>query len=484
MRSQIVSDLINRRQFLGAGAAGAGAMLLGTQLGSGPVTAGERREWPPRLPPVKIYKVYVGRTGGIYLSRPTEEIDRFEKYLAGVERRLGDVEFVGGELVPPADVAKVVAKLKNADGVLLFHLSGHGGGAPAQAMGRIMDAGLPTAVFSQPFSGHGWMYFPQWQKAGRKVVLLPTSHWGELDQVIALMRVAPRLRQTRIVVVRGPQGTTAACSAKQVRERLGVELIPVTVEETVKAHQAVDLKAAEAEAEQYWLSKAKKIVEPSTEEIISSARFYLAMKDLMIKKRAQAITSSGCMGRPAKGCLTFSKLNDLGLVGACEGDMDSTLTMLIFGYAFGVPGFITDPVFDTASNALIHFHCTSATKMDGPAGKRLPFTIRTQSDSERGVSLDVEMPIGQVVTCAKFINLDTMLISTGKIFKVTHDELGCRTQFWTEVADARKMFHNWGVGILEGGTMTLLHRVVFFGDHLQNIKNLGILMGFNVVEEG
>jgi hypothetical protein len=163
--------------------------------------------------------------------------------------------------------------------------------------------------------------------------------------------------------------------------------------------------------------------------------------------------------------------------------MDSTLTMLMFQYAFGVPGFISDPVFDTSQNALIHFHCTSATKMDGAAGERLPFTIRTQSDSERGVSLDVENRIGQVVTCAKFINLDTMLISTGKIFKITHDELGCRTQFWTEVADARSMFLNWGAGILKGGTMALLHRDVFYGDHLQSIKNLGVLMGFNVVEE-
>jgi hypothetical protein len=459
-------------------------MLLSAQLGSRSVTAGECGEWPPKWPPVKIYKVYVGRTGGIYLSRPTEEIERFDKYLAKLERKLGDVRFIGGELIPPADVGRVVARLTDADGVLLFHLSGHGGGVPGKAMGQIVDAGLQTAVFSQPFSGHGWMYFPQWQKAGRKVLVLPTADWGELDQVAALMRVAPRLRQTRIVVVRGPQGTAAACSAKQVRKRLGAELIPVTVEETVEVHQAVDIRAAEAEAERYWLSQAKKIVEPSREEVINSARFYLAIKDLMLRKKAQAIASSGCMGRPAKGCLTFSKLNDLGLVGACEGDMDSTLTMLIFGYAFGIPGFISDPVFDTSSNALIHFHCTSATKMAGPGSKRLPFTIRTQSDSERGVSLDVEMPIGQVVTCAKFINLDTMLVSTGRIFKVTHDELGCRTQFGIEVADARRMFHNWGAGILKGNTMTLLHRVVFFGDHLQNIKNLGVLMGFKVVEEG
>ena len=122
--------------------------------------------------------------------------------------------------------------------------------------------------------------------------------------------------------------------------------------------------------------------------------------------------------------------------------------------------------------------------MAGPTSTRLPFTIRTQTDSHRGVALQVEMPIGQPVTCAKFINLDTMLISTGKIFKITQDELGCRTQFWTKVRDAQSMFHDWGCGVLKGGVMALLHRDVFFGDHMQSIKNLGVLMGFKVVEEG
>ncbi|MEJ2701998.1 MAG: hypothetical protein P8Z79_06105 [Sedimentisphaerales bacterium] len=479
-----MSSQINRREFLGAGAVGAGAVILGTQL-SGAATARESDEWPPKLPAVKIYKVYVGRTGGIYLSRPQEEIARFDKCLGEIERKLGDIKFVGGELVPPAEVEKIVPKLSEADAVLLFHLSGHGGGAPKAAMDRIIDVGLPTAVFSQPFSGHGWMYFPQWQKSGKKVVLLPTSDWSRIEQVARLMRVGPHLRHTRILVVRGPLGTAPACSADQVKKHLGAELIPITVEETLKAHEAVDIKAAKAEAERQWISQAKRIVEPSREEIINSARFYLATKNLMMKYGARAVTSSNCMGEPAKGCLTYSRLNDLGLVGACEGDMDSTLTMLIFSYAFGVPGFISDPVFDTSENALIHFHCTSATKMDGPGGKRLPFTIRTQSDSERGVSLAIENRIGQDVTCAKFVNLDTMLISTGKIYKVTHDELGCRTQFWTKVADARSMYLNWGAGVLKGseqGVMTMLHRDVFYGDYMDSIKDLGVLMGFKVVE--
>ncbi len=477
-----MSKSLTRREFLGSTAAA--GMVLAGPLGRQTARAAEAEEWPPKLPDVKIHKVYIGRTGGIYLSRPKAEIEKFDKYLAKVERKLGDVKFVGGELIPPEKAEAVLPKLKGADGALLFHLSGHGGGAPKRAMDQIIDTGVPTAVFSQPFSGHGWMYFPQWQKAGKKVILLPTSDWGEIDRVAGLMRVAPHLRHTRILRVGGPRGTAAACSGKQVTERLGAEVIQIDNKLVMAAHQAVDLKAAEAEAQEHWISQAKKIVEPKREEIINSARLYLAMKDLMTKYRAQATASSHCMGAPAKCCLTYSRLNDLGLVGVCEGDADSTLTMLIFKYAFGIPGFVSDPVFDTATNALIHFHCTCATKMDGPAGKRLPFTIRTQSDSERGVSLDVEQRIGQVVTCAKFINLDTMLISTAKIFRITHDELGCRTQFWTEVADARKMFHNWGAGILKGGTMALLHRDVFYGDHLQDIRNLGVLMGFKVVQEG
>ena len=99
-----MSDSLSRRQFLGTTAA-AGVLLAG-QIGARPLAAAEDEAWP-KLPPVKIYKVYVGRTGGIYLSRPTEEIEKFEKYLADVEKKLGDVKFIGGDLVPPAEVDQV-----------------------------------------------------------------------------------------------------------------------------------------------------------------------------------------------------------------------------------------------------------------------------------------------------------------------------------------------------------------------------------------
>jgi hypothetical protein len=158
--------------------------------------------------------------------------------------------------------------------------------------------------------------------------------------------------------------------------------------------------------------------------------------------------------------------------------------MLLFAYAFRVPGFITDPVIDTAKNAMIHFHCTSATQMDGPQGKRLPFRIRTQTDSRGGVALEVENRVGQPVTCAKLVNLDTLLICPGKIIETSRSPLACRTQFAQSVPDARKLFLNWGADVIKGDVMTLLHRVVFYGDYQQSLGNLADLMGLRILEEG
>jgi hypothetical protein len=437
-------------------------------------------DWP-KLPPAKIYKVYCGRTGDLYLAHPTEELAKFEQYLSGLEQRYGDIKFVGGEMIPPEKVETLADKVKDADALLLIHLSAHGGDTPV--LGKLIDVGLPTVLFSQPFSGHGWMYFPQWHKQGKKVILLPSSDWKEIDRAVGLLRVPAWFKQTRIIAWGDPQGTSAACSAEQIKKRLGAELVLVNNERVQKLMKEIDPKAAETEAEEYWISKARAIVEPTRPEIIESAKLFLALKQLMIQEKAQAVTSSHCMGNP-RGCLAFSKLNDLGLVGACEGDMDSTLTMLMFAYAFRAPGFITDPVIDKAKNAMVHFHCTSATKMDGPQGQRLPFTIRTQTDSKGGVALQVENRVGQPVTCAKFVNLDTMLFTPGKIIETSTSPMACRTQFAQSVPDARRLFLNWGENVIQGGVMTLLHRVVFYGDYADAVRDLGDLMGFKVVEEG
>lgn len=477
---------VNRREFISAAAAG-GVLLMGG-LSARPLQAAEEAGWP-KLPPVKIHVVYLG-LGGPWPKPEFDapaEVAEFRKYLAGVAERLGDVQFVGGELIPnrPAEAAKVAATVGDADAILLVHLSF----GNASAFQEFIKTGKPVAIYSQPFSGHDWMYVAEWLRQGQKLVFAASSDRGDIDRAVALLRVPGYLKRTKLLLVGPANGTKAAQDAERVKEKLGVEIVPVDVPTVVKVHASIDPKEAEAEAQAHWLSQAKKIVEPTREEIVKSAGMYLAMKKLMIEHGARAITVKCLGGIPIDKigypCLGFSKLCDLGMPGACEADIDSTLTMLMFGYAFGVPGFITDPLFDFGKNALIHAHCVAPTQMNGPCDKRAPFVIRTHRDDNRGASLAVELKVGQEITCAKLVNLDSLLISTGKITAIPDfDDRGCRTQIVTEVADARAMFRNWGGGVLAGDTMTLLHRVVFYGNRLAAARDLAQLMGLKVVMEG
>ena len=89
---------VTRREFLGATTAG--GLLLAGGLAARPTRAAEESGWPT-LPPVKIHVVYLG-TGGAWPKPEFDapaEVRKFEAYLAGVAQRLGDVTFVGGELI-------------------------------------------------------------------------------------------------------------------------------------------------------------------------------------------------------------------------------------------------------------------------------------------------------------------------------------------------------------------------------------------------
>lgn len=486
---------MNRRTFLGTGAT-AGSLLT-AQPALRPAALPETDGWPkPR--PASLYKIYLGRSGAAthpgtgkpvqYLTWSREEVARMDNYLHALEQKLGDVRFTGGEIIPPADAAQVAAKAASADGLVLIWLSGHGGDyATLEKLGFGTDK--PAVSFFQPFSGHGWMWHQQWKN--RKAVLLSTTDWSELDEAVCLLRTPALMKQTRILAVNGPRGTKAACSPDLVKQRLGADLVTVRNERILDIAKSIDGKAAEAEAENYWIKPAAGIVEPTREEIVDSARYYLAVRKLMIEEKAQAICSAACMGNP-RACLTFSKLNDLGLVGACEGDIDSTLTMLLFAYAFRAPGFISDPVVDEARNALVQFHCTSFTRL--PNGSRMPFFLRSQTDSGGGVALQVQWQVGEPVTMAKLVNLDTMLAAPGKVIETGASPLACRTQFTQTVRNARHLFLNWGGGAIVppdspgdlaqyAGAMPMLHRAVFYGDRMRGLERLGSLMGFKVVQE-
>ena len=404
--------------------------------------------------------------------------------LAKAEKDLGNVELVMGSSTSAEQTAALLKKAGAGAPVLAINVRNF---ALTGVVQPILDGGHPMIFFSLPASGHDWMYAPRWHRQGHRVSLMPSSDYDELERALRLLRVIPMMKQTRILLFPPARGTAAAQSPEEVKKRLGAEVVGVEEKLFDEALAAVEEDAVRAETEA-WTKNAKKIIEPNMKDISMAARVSVALQNLMEHEQAQGLAVGTCMGWLNKGfpCLGFTRLRDVGIPAACEGDMDSLLTMMLFQYMIDKPGFQGNATFDTSRNVLWTAHCTAALKMDGVDGKEAPYLLRGHSEVEgSGCVPEVQYRVGEEITRTKLVNLDTILISPGKIIEVPERAVhGCRTQIVTKVRDAAKMAANWSSVLETEDAMTLLHRVVFYGDHIDSAYHLARLMGMKVVEEG
>lgn len=463
-------DRLNRRTFIKTSAATAGIF---PSIGANSPPAVVKAPRGDTRPPIRVKKLYLAKPVPTW---PTPHLDvaaerlKLENVLAGLQNDLPDVTFEGGELLRVVeDVPKVRESLEDVDGILLFNLTSGVG----QIIRALAQSGKPTLLFCQPYSGHDWSIIADLQDEGLKIDVVASSDYGDLITGISPFRTIKRLSESKILVLR-----KAEIDETPVSERLGVRIVPLQHRRIMDAYDSADPAEAESEARR-WIDGAVKIVEPSREEIVRSSRFYLAMKRVMAEEGAQAIAIN-CLGLfyagklPAYPCLGFSRLNNLGQVGACEGDVESTVTMLMFQYMAGKPGFITDPVIDTANRTVIHAHCVAPTCMDGADGREEPYVLRSHMEDDKGAVVQVKMRVGQTITMAKLVGNDMMLLSTGEIIDTPVSERGCRTQITTRVKDPRKLLEQYRHG---------LHRVIFYGDHTAAVERLSKFLKFKVVYE-
>lgn len=471
----------NRREFLEA--SGLGSLLLTSFAGSY-TWAGES---PPRKrQKARICVIFAGNPGPADRgwNMDADQMATAQRILQSLEEKLGNIELVVGQSRGPEETVALLEKTGPRCPVLILNMHI---GALLRMVEPVLKGDHPTVVFSLPASGHDWMYPPLWQRQGHPMTLLASSDWSELERALRLLRVIPLMQQTRILLFPPARGTPPACSPEQIKAKLGADVVAVEQERFDQMLAQVDEAAVLAEARK-WIENAKDIIEPTEEDIIKAARVSIALQKLMDDEQADGLAVGTCMGWLPRGfpCLGFTRLRDKGLPASCEGDMDSLLTMLIMQYAFDLPGFQGNATFDTAKNAVWTAHCTAPLKMAGVDGPESPYLLRGHSEvGGSGCVPEVQYPIGQVVTRMKLINLDTILLSTGEIIEVPEKSVrACRSQIVTRVKDAAKMVFDWGGGVLQGDMMTLLHRVVFFGDHAQSIRHLAHLMKLRVVEEG
>ena len=457
-----------RRQF---------GMTLAAVTSALPATAAPADPAAPWSGPAVVRKVFVGVPNTTW---PRPDLD-FKQEMADINGKLGELErnhpglvrFTGGEwLKAPADVESWANSLNDTDAVLLLDLTSSTSGIYA-ALDKV---DIPKLLFTRPITGWAFIDGARWIQQGRKSDMVASSNFEDLAPHLPMLRSMHHLRHSKVLIVR--EGASARASAEGFTRQFGTAMAFPAYQDLKDAYHAVDLSKAREEAQEFTRN-ALKVVEPSAADLHNAARFYLAVKAVLKQQQANAITID-CLGGfrrgdlPAYPCMAWTKLNDQGLYGVCESDLLSTMTQLLITSYSGKPGFVSDPTFDTSRNEVIHAHCVAATCMKGIGGKPSPYIIRSHMEDNKGVSVQVRMPLNEVITCAKFSAPETLLVSAGEVTANVDSPRGCRTKIVTKVADARKFVEGYTGG---------LHRVVFYGDYIPAVERMGRLMGFRVVKE-
>ena len=447
-----------------------------------PLSAAFSRDELASMPwnqPATVARGYLCTPNQVHWPRPgldvQAEVAEAESRLAEVARKNARyVRFTGGEIVRTApELRTFLEKAGDVDGLLIVPVS-----QPLPLLNELLAAiDVPTLFFSRPYATHSWSAIGALQKAGRRIDVLATSSYGDLDPYMRAFRTVRHMRASRVLVGDAKPERRQAQAAEYTKHYgTGFRFLPGG--EFKDAFQSIDEKLAQKHADEF-VRGALKVVEPSAKEIRDGLRFYLALASLMQREKANAVTID-CFGTlaantlPGYPCIAFSKFNDAGLYGVCEGDLASTMTQMLVTSYSGKPGFVTDPVFDISRNEVIHAHCVSATKMMGIDGPAYPYIIRNHLETNEGAVLQVLMPSGEPVTVARYTSPKRMLLSTAEVTGIPDSDRGCRSQVRTRVSDAEKWLRNYSAG---------LHRVMFYGDHTADIRRMGRLMGFEVVDE-
>jgi hypothetical protein len=305
----------------------------------------------------------------------------------------------------------------------------------------------------------------------------PSDLTGHPDRVATLSpeECLELMRESRILAVRDEEARSGDAIMG-----MPVEFIPFA--EVNQAWESADRDEARAIADR-WERTASVVDGVSRETLESSAAMYLGMKAVLARHGAKAITIN-CLGGFYGGhihaypCLGFFELNNEGLVGGCECDLRSASTMTaLTTLTQGRPGYISDPVIDTARRQIIYAHCVASNRVFGPSGPVNPYEILTHSEDRQGASVRSIMPLEYMTTTLEFFQeRKEILLHQGRAVANDPDDRACRTKLAVEpVGDIEKLFTMWD----RWGW----HRVTMYGDLKESLYALADAMHWTVVEE-
>lgn len=337
-------------------------------------------------------------------------------------------------------------------------------------VGRVQkEADTPLIIFSPigtSFTGHVLRIS---RETG--VFVASTLEWSDVEAGLRMIRAKRMFEETRILWIRGQERNETVLDRLQTK----VRSIPRCTfnERFDRCPETPEVRKLAAHMR--W--HAKRIEEPTEQDTRNAARAYVTAKRLLQEEKANAL-SMDCLGMvgaklvPTPPCMAFMMLQDQGITAGCEADLFGAMSLMLTSYLLDKPGFINDPVAETAKNLLIAAHCTCGSRLRGFTKPPVPYILRSHSESALGVAIQVLWPVGEPVTLVRFTSPNELIVDTGTVIGnvPTPPAGGCRTSIeikMDNVEDARDVMG--------------FHQVVVLGKHRHEVESFCQLYGIRVV---
>jgi hypothetical protein len=412
--------------------------------------------------------------------------------LSGLSKMFPEIEFIPYDIKNLADAGEFLKRGEGAAGYLVFVLNCIGG-----LLRPIVQSGKPTIMIGETYGGAGefLLEYSRARAAGKPVlgILCRDIASEKVLKKVKLLDTIRKLRDSKILFVVSPGlkkaidteyplSTDLWSAIRSVQTITGITPIILDVREFVESYYNKIDEARAREVADEWIKGASEYIEEEIEEILNSAKLYLAMKwcakdygadaialDCIVLYRTKFLDAWPCLGY-----MEFCKNGEV--VPVCEADPYSAVVLLIMKYLTGLPGFICDPSPDDLTGEVVYYHCYAPINPLGGSGGRVPYSIVPAHLGGKRASVYTELPTGEIVTVVGFDPEErTLTLHTARTIKNERSPQSCATKL-VGTTNTKALAKNWR-------WRSGWHRVVFYGDWREDLKDFATLLGLQVLEE-
>ena len=298
----------------------------------------------------------------------------------------------------------------------------------------------------------------------------PTSFIMQgIDDYAAAHDAITRLNGKRVGVIGKPSGWLIASNVDYaaMRERWGVEMVDVPLDEVVKGYETVTDAEVKNITDEF-ISKAVGVKEPSRDEVVKAMRLYRSVKGIVERNRLDAFTLNCFDLIPTTrttGCVALALLNQQGIPAGCEGDEQTLLTMLAVQAATGEMTFMANPskILDNTAHEMVFAHCTIAPAMTDR------YIVRDHYESLSGVAVEgIFDPMDMTIVKCGGKNMERYFISQARLLECTTNPNMCRTQLRLRLDEPLDYFLERSIGN---------HHVIVRGNHVERLATVLRMLG-------